>query len=352
MKITAAIAVAALVLFSACGSESSSDETTERPVDAWAPFVQVLPPEGIWGVQPSEAETVPLEADASTRAMWRRDLIYYETSRMYGFFGTTMGLFERDVDFPEFFGGRHWLWFGQVPQYLVVLIVEGREDEAEEFLAYIEHFRTVIVESTNISYNEFLYVFDQISNSQVSPNPWRTTRSNVLEQKIRVTLINYSDEEIDFFREFISDSPLIEFKCAYETYGEVIFSRFWTNRPMPVNELDTVSISVQAENILDLHGNAIQYAYDFMFSVQNNSAYSFQVLYSYIAVFMNGRWVLLLSLLNNFDTEITPGYNHSIMPTSFTRQIDGPYKIVFILKSYRMTTHRLEYVFEREGILE
>ena len=349
MKIIALAAFAALILLSACDSESDGTDAAPRPVDAWTPFVQVLPPQGVWDVQLGDAEIIPLEAETSTRALRRGDLIYYETNRIYNFFGTNMGLFDREVDFPEFFGGRQWLWFGQIPQYVIVLIVEGHEDEAEEFLTYIEDFRTVRVSSSNISYNEFLYVFDQILNSQVSPNPWRTTWVNVLEQKIRVTLINYSEEEIVFFREFVSDSPLIKFKCAYEIYGEIIMARFWTNRPMLINELDSISISVQVENILDLHRNIMQGAYDFMFSVYNNSEYSYQVLYSYMAAFMNGRWVYLLTITNSFDTELKPGYSHSIVPTSFTRQIDGPYKLVFILSEpYEQgITHRLEYVFER-----
>ena len=352
MRIIGVITVAALILFSACGSESSS-ETSTRAVDIWTPFVQVLPPQGFFEVSANEPEAIPREEDTSLSDMNREERIYYETQRIYAFFGTTW-LFDREADFPDFFGGRYWYRVNNTAQYLFVLIVEGLEDEAAEFLEFIEDFETTIVKSANISYNEFLYVFEQIWSSEVFPITRRSTWVNVLGGYIRVTLANYSDEEIMFFRQYISDSPLIVFKCVYETYGQDISRGFWADPPPLLNELDSISISARTEFIYDLLGNKIQDAYEFMFNVYNKSENSFQVLYSYLAAYMNGRWVYILNHAKIINTEFAPGNSVSNFPLRFSRQLDGLFKIVFILSGSDVhgATHRLEHVFEWHGTPE
>ena len=260
MKIKALAAIAALALFSACGSESTGAETTARPVDAWAPLVQVSPPRDIWEVQTKERETHSLAPAGSVR----------RTERI-------------------------------------------------------------------VNYNKLSYVFDQIWNARVFPTPFRSTWVNVLDGEMVVTLNNYSDEEKEFFREYISDSPLIVFRCAFETYGEITQTRFWADHPPHINELDCITISAQ---IIDEN--------NFALTVHNSSEKRYQIVYSYLAAYMNGRWVPILTLTNIIHSDFGPGYNHSEINTEFfTRQIDGPYKIVFILRhlSRRWILHQLTHEF-------
>ena len=195
MKIAAVIAIAALVMLSACDRQSSTETASyARPVDAWMPFVQVLPPQGIWDVRPSEM------------------VFYY----------------------------------------------------------------------------------------------------------------------------------------AYETYGELIWTRFRTEQPQLVNELDSITISARMEYSLDSRGNRVQNAFEFVFSVYNNSENSYQVLYSYLSVFRNARWVYFRTNTNLINTEFTPGYNHSRFPRRFTRQHSGPFRITFVLRrpGEQEILHRLEHIFQ------
>ena len=151
--------------------------------------------------------------------MTREEKIRYETDRIYAFFGTTMeSLFDREPNFPNFFGGRYWLRYNKNPIYLIVFIVEDYQDDAAEFLAYIKNFETVIVDYTNIKYNYFIMLFNQVWNSAAfrSPFPFHSTWTNIRSGEMVVTLKNYSDEGIEFFRTHISDSPLIRLRCVYD----------------------------------------------------------------------------------------------------------------------------------------
>ena len=218
MKIIGIFVVAALVLFSACGSEYSS-ETVIHAVDIWMPLVQVMPPQGIWDVQASETEGTSLVTDVQLAISASREgRIYYETQRIYAFFGTVWGLFDRDADFrfPEFFGGRYWYRVDREPVYLYVYVVEGFEDEAAGFLEYIADFETVMLDTTNVSYNDLMDVFHQVWEFRWTPNPLSAVRVNVRDSKVILWHVNYSDEEKKFIRVNVSDSHLIEFRCGTE----------------------------------------------------------------------------------------------------------------------------------------
>ena len=222
MKIFLATAIAALFMLSACASEYGDSGQAVRHVDEWAPLVQVSPPRNLWETQAYEAEC---DAPATTPNSPVYDIDYhmltpnervmrwraYELQRAFNFFFPDEQHFFTSTAqvYPCFFGG-----FELSRHDAIVMIVEGKEYEAREFLEYIANFSLIDIFFVPYSFNEIVNVHRQILSANVYPRRWRVNR-NHLEGHVRVELFNYSHDEKEFFRTYVLDSPFIRFSCVY-----------------------------------------------------------------------------------------------------------------------------------------
>ena len=210
MKVAAIATIAALILLSACGSDSTDSDLAVRPVDVWLPLVQVAPPRNIWETYQSQATGSAGYSRLSDAS--RRQQLFYEEFRIFNFLFPSEPhlLISTSPIVPEilreFLGTYH---------YLAVLIFHANEDVVAEHLAYIEDFETIKFYFMPRSFNELAEIVNEIRSSDVYPIRWRTTR-NVFEGYVRVALSNYSEEEKAFFKEYVHDSPYIRFVCAFE----------------------------------------------------------------------------------------------------------------------------------------
>ena len=147
MKIFLAVTILAVLFLAACGSENPEADITVHPVDVWSPFVQAVPPGNIWEPPHDEAQfAAPMQLTA------RQERMTCEINRLFSFFvpdrmmtgqaQTLPGRTQR-FHYPDYFGGVAWQ-----DDYWIVFIVEGMEDEASEFLAYLDNFVTVQIQFT------------------------------------------------------------------------------------------------------------------------------------------------------------------------------------------------------------
>ena len=319
MKIYSLTAVLVLILLTACGSDNSDSGQVVHPVDAWSPFVQVLPPGNLWDVREGEQNSPTPSLPEPHRT--RIELMSIEFTRIYVFLtpGPTMGGWFPEFQYPDFWGG---LGFHDLHEYVIVYLVESKEDEAYEFLAYIEDFETVEIRFTPHSFNELLHVQRQIWDSGVYPVLWWTF-INQSPSRITVQLFNYSEEEKRFFRQFVSDSPLIDFECFFDSHDEQVMRiPFWRDPSPPLNQLETVTMTAQIQN-----------THDFRFSVHNYFGLENLYLRNYtLEAYMNGRWIPVYHSFPIFPV-IEQGINRFSFSTAhFARQIEGPFRINVILE--------------------
>ena len=334
MKIVSSLVIIAILLLSACGGENMDADEAIRPIDAWSPFVQVVPPGNIFDVRANEA------VDYYEAFMARQEIMGQEIIRIYSFFAPrqTMGGWYPDFHFPDYFGGLIW---GYDSGYTHVFIVEGMENEASEFLLYLEDFQTIVIRSSLHSYNELMYVSRQIWFSDVYPVLWWSA-IRVGMGSIAVHLYNYTYEEKDFFREFVSDSPLIHFECLFETFGDDIFDFFLSYPPPLKDHFNNVYLSVQTQS-----------AYEFSIIIHNYS--DFYILFAQdfvLETYLNGRWIPIMRdsvpfpyVGRWFRAEQGPS-EFEISIGHFTRQFEGPYRInINIWQADNMQSHHLTYIF-------
>ena len=349
MKIFSSFALAAMLLLSSCGSDNTDARETVRPVDAWQPFVQVAPPGNIWNVQTNEDENYPPTMRIAIPPMTRQERMAYEIHRLYSYFAPsqTQGGWIPEQHFPDYFGGLAW---SDNFEYMIVLIVEGMEDEAAEFLAFLDDFRTVEIHYSRYSFNELMNVQHQIWDSEIYPLLW-WSRIDPIKSSILVYLFGYSEQEKQFFREFVTDSPIIDFACVFEVIGEDELWPLWGRTPTLLDQLENVTISVQSRNTFEL-----------VISFHNDSNYTSLVATDLVMeAYMNGRWIpiivdpissarhpsadrLFFLELGTSDLMISTGH--------FTRTFEGPYRVnVHIWHGDRSSphNHRLTYVFSHGG---
>ena len=365
--ISAITAAAALLLFSACGRQSGDSEANAGPVDAWAPLAQVAPTQGIWEARVNEAYEYPagangfyensepdewaeLERMIYESARWQR--VHGEIDRMldflvppesregnWSFFPALLKPY-----FPDYFGGAMWNCHCRFPfpyeRYLIVSIVEGKECEAAEFLAYIGSFEYADIRVTfsSRSFNELIYVFNQIQDAGVYPAIWGPS---IISQDsvVQVALLRYSEEEKDFFREFVANSPLIEFICIYDSgWGALLHEPMTRDAWLWSGEaIGGGSVSAQ---IVD--------SYNFVFTIYIDS--EVQPLYLSVAILyhnLDGKWVPFLQYPMYYDElgrgflidafsrrNVSQGYNvFEFCTAHFTRQFEGCYLIYFNIVS-------------------
>ena len=337
MKIYSSLAILALLLLCACGSENIDSDTDMRPVDTWSPFVQVLPPGNIWDVQTHEPEV----SSPSPAHLARQERIAYEIYRLYNFFGhgPTLGGWISGLIYPDYFGG--FGWYDDL--YMIVLIVESKEDEAAEFLAYLEDFETIQIRSSRHSFNELVLVQNVIWNSNVYPVLW-WSRINTMTSSVVVYLFSYTDKEKAFFREFVTDSPLIDFACMVETHGEFAMVSYLSNPHLPVNQLEGVTMSAFA-----------RYTHFYVIAINKEPGLTTMVAYYCILeTYMDGRWIPVYerSLLGSPTIDLLEsGTSYFEISTEhFTRHFDGPFRMnVYIEQSHPWRRHRLTYNFSHGG---
>ena len=358
MKLTAIAAIFALILLSACGSENAHANETCQPVDEWTPFVQVAPPGNIWETQTYEAADDPPATRSSSpnydwvsyrsfevsESHWQR--IFYEQQRAFNFFfpDATGFYFSTGQVYPDFFGGFWGTYF-----YTAVLIVEGKEDDAAEFLAYIENLETVEVYFVMHSFNELAAVHNQIINSNVQPQLWFVSW-DVLEGYVQVQLFDYSEEEMAFFREYVIDSPLVRFFCVFEVHGNNVLIHFPFYNPVfspPIheNQLEGVSIS---SHVYDDQAIVTHVYVD-------SEMDPLPVRYVRLKYYNNNRWIPLLGynpsiFVSEPDLLFSPGLNTHVFKTAhFTRNFEGFHKVEFLVTAEDLFDwngfHLLSYIF-------
>ena len=338
MKIFSSLAIIALLLLSACGSENADTDDVMRPVDTWSPFVQVAPPGNIWDVQTHEPE----DSSPSPAHLARQERMAYEIYRMYSFFdpGRTLGGWIPGLSYPDYFGGINW---DDDLQYMIIFIVEGKEDEAEEFLAYLEDFETVQIRSSLHSFNELMLVQNIIWNSNVHPVLW-WSRIDTLASGVVVYLFSYSDEEKEFFREFVTDSPLVDFVCMVDAHGEFAMVSYLSDPHLPVNQLEGVTMSAFAKS-----------THVYVITINKEPGLTTMVAYYCILeAYMDGRWLPIYerSLLGRPTIDLlASGTSYFEISTEhFTRQFDGPFRMnVYIEQSHPWRRHRLTHIFSYGG---
>ena len=328
MKIYSLMVILALLLLSSCGSDN--DETSEvvRPVDVWSPFVQVAPPGNLWYVQTSpdvEATPRPL---ITIHPPTRQEIMGFEIVRLYSFFAPdrALGGWIPEYHYPDFFGGIGWT---DDNEYWIIYIVEGMEDEAAEFLAYVRDFQTVQIRWVYRSFNELMYVQRQIWYSGVYPELW-WSHVTINPSRVVVSLFNYSDEEKRFFREFVSDSPLISFICVMEAHGEN-FMLSTSHYPLPLlNLLEDVTVSAQVQN-----------DHDFVISINNEMRRgNLYFINSFLEAYMGGRWIPVHHYFFHPRRRLEHGISEISFSTAhFTRQFDGPFRYSLFFEVTGVGTH-------------
>ena len=335
MKLATFCAILALMLFTACGSDGNNADTDIRPADVWTPFVQVAPPGNIFDVHAYQA--------VDHAAIWeaRQERLAYEIMRIYEFFDLNRIPVGQDLNhsYPDYFGGFGW---SDDLHYVTVLIVEGHEDDAADFLSFLEDFETVRIQSSARSFIELVHVSYQIWNSDVYPVLW-WPRIDTMSSSVVVYLFNYSEEEKEFFRESVMDLPFINFVCSAEAYGE---AGIWNDPNLMIDRLYGVTLSVQARDA-------------FNFTVHIHNEPGLENLFAHIfflETYLNGRWIpifssgvpipypsrdnLLLLELGTSEFEVNIGH--------FTRRFDGPYRISVNIW-HNMESHYLTYIFSHGG---
>ena len=224
MKISSTITIAALFMLSACASENNGNSQASQHIDEWSPFVQVAPPRDIWETQTFEAVYCPCASTPNTPNYaidyymltpeerifrWRE----YEIQRAFNFFfPDELHFFTSTAQtYPDFFGG-----FELSRRIARVMIVENRENEAQEFLAYLERFKTIEIYFVPRSFNDLIAVHRLIISANIYPRRWHVIR-NHMEGYVQIELFDYSEEEKAFFREHVLDSPLVQFRRSERT---------------------------------------------------------------------------------------------------------------------------------------
>ena len=337
MKIFSSIAILVLVFLSACGSENTESNVTTHVVDAWTPFVQVLPPGNIWDVS-TNGEEYPPEMRITAPHMTRQERMAHEIRLLYGFFAPrpTLGGWLPDFHYPNYFGGLGWT---DDFEYMIVLIVEGMDDEAAELLEFLEDFQTIEIRTSHYSFNDLMYVQNQIWYAGVYPIMW-WSHIDPVASSIVVRLFSYTEEEKRFFRRFVTDSPIIEFECVFKAMGEDALAFFWSDPPPLLNQLENVAII-----------SSIQNRRDFTVNIRNNSGFDdLFINHSSLEIYRNGRWILIyknIFLHEHGLPNLGQGTNVLKLDTShFTRQFDGPFRInVLVLQTNRPEAHHLTYTF-------
>ena len=340
MKIFSSLAIVALLLLCACGNENTDADTSARPVDVWQPYVQVAPPGNIWGIQTNESESNEVDPRLA-----HQEKMALEINRLYNFFapGQTLGGWNPDFRYPDYFGGFGW---DDDLQYLIVLIVEDMVNEASEFLTYLEDFETVEIHFSPHGFNKLMYLQNLVWGSDIYPMLW-WSRIDTITSRIIVYLFNYSEEEKEFFREYVIDSPIIDFVCMFETHGGGDMVAFLEDPPPFFNQLENVTITAYVHNthsfIINIHDEL---------GMANFIAY-----YCVLDTYLNGRWVAIYERSLLFDQnsgdffDLKPGATTFTINTEhFTRQFEGPFRInVFIEQTNPFGRHHLTYIFSHGG---
>ena len=263
MKTAALVTFFALIFLSSCGSDNSDSGQVVHPVDAWSPFVQVLPPGNLWDVRAGEQHNPP----------------------------------------P------------------VLRAIAPRHSQ--------DNIETIEIRYSPYNFDELMYLQAQIQDSDVYPVLWWSyidTSSN----RVTVQLFNYSDEEKHFFRQFVLDSPLISFECAFEVHGESFIFATW-HYPLPLhNLLDNVTVSAQVQNTSD-----------FVININNEMGRGILfLLHCYLETYIDGRWIPVSNYVSQPRRRFELGNNEMIFCTAhFTRQFDGPFRFSLFFEVSGVGTH-------------
>ena len=329
-----------LLLFASCGQSTDSPDIAQ-PVDAWMPFVQRTPQRDVLDVRAFQPGR-----HVSGESLARQHVVTYEVWRINNFFlGNAFSL-----DSPDFFGG--FIVPHGDPYVLTVLIVRDRAYEANEFLEYIQDFETVVLQYTEHSIRELIYISSTIFLGSVWPVLWDSAL-DVAANRVNVFLINYSDEEKDFFREYVIDSTAVEFMAFSEAFGYNYLSQtvFWGHEqynPMglPSNELDGVTKSAEFDGTF------------FVFDVYNETDYSWELRFAFIETYLNGKWVPIVRMPHDgirFPFSywepmpvFGPGHTvYRITTENFTRHFEGAYRSNFVVANRQTADlHHLYNIFD------
>ena len=209
----------------------------------------------------------------------------------------------------------------------------------EEVMSFAEDF----------SSNFTMYLQRQILDSGVYPMLWWSHIEGT-PSRVVVFLFNYSEDEKLFFREFVSNSPLIKFVCLIETFGEDALFPRWGHPPTLLNRLENVTISAQSIS-----------AHDFKIIFHNDSNDANLVATDLVLeVYMNNKWIPVsadtISSIRHPSTDrlffLELGTSELMISTEhFTRTFNGLYRVnVHIWHGDRSSPdfHRLTYVFPHE----
>ena len=144
--------------------------------------------------------------------------------------------------YPDYFGGLFWEdsdgW-----QFLLVQIVEGMEERAADFLEYIREFETTVIQTVPHSHNDVLRVMYDIWSPDVHPILW-TAYFDHHASAIVVVLFDYSEDEKEFFKEFVSDSPMIVFSDDVQSFiGQ--FPLEWHDQSVPENQIPGITMKAE-----------------------------------------------------------------------------------------------------------
>ena len=340
MKIFLIVAILALLQLTACGNENNDTNETIRPVDAWSPFVQVVPPGNIWDVQ--DTVEYPPTVSATRQPTSRQEKIASEIVKLYSFLapGQTLGGWIPDIHYPDYFGGLGWSYDFE---YMIVLIVEGMDEEATEFLTFLDDFQTIKIRYSLHSFSELTNMQRKLWYFPIYPKLW-WSRIDTISSSVIVYLFSYTDEEKEFFRNVVSDSPIISFVCMIEAHGEYALVLPVLGSHLPANQMEGVTMSAFAKD-----------TQVYVIAINKEPGLTDTIAYHYILeTYMSGRWIRIyehsllttsaIGLLESGTSYFTISTEH------FTRQFYGPFRVsVYIEQANPTRWHRLTYIFTYGG---
>lgn len=330
----AALALAAsLFLFAACG-ESGRDDAA-RPVDAWAPFVQFEPALGVLEVRDGTQPTPHFQAYPVELAMRE-----YEAIWGYFFPGPYLGSDFLEM-LPDYFGGLAML-SGSVR----VFIVEGMGDDAAGFMRFIQDFETAEVVPTAHSFARKMAVADEIMSSDATPVLWNTALSPH-DGELDVGLFLYSDDEVEWFRRNVHDSPLVRFVDVFGPSATGL-DMFHLMPPVFLDNWPGVGIAGISMTAVRTGGH------DFSLRLHRGmSELDFLVLdHAVLEVGVGGgMFVPVMYYLPETDARRLPfeqGLASIALSTEhFARQLDGPFRAnLYVRQPGVALVHRFFYAFD------
>ena len=234
--------VVALILAAGCSSRSDSSSSSLRrgggiaPVDDWRPLVQSsgMAESSAWRFETHELPESPPDITMSWGGLLLGSSQDFGMMRVMGIAGeagmaelmrVSVAMQEIEDSFPidewgfritpPYINGMFLNGDAYGNWHIHVSIIERMADEAADFLAFLSDFEDVVIQKDEFSMDELMEAhLSVLQNAGVYINRRRFHLGwiDAMINRVVIGLLNYSEEEKEYFRREIYDSPMIIFE--------------------------------------------------------------------------------------------------------------------------------------------